>query len=87
MRFFCNFYYISQRIKIKFDTGIRNWMLILIFGSESGLGTISDNMTQNHYFTSLFDQTPLRNSIAMVTPEVPGDQELFERVCYTYIEY
>ena len=38
------------------------------------LGTISDNMTQNHYFTLLFGQTPLRNSIAMAIPKVPGDQ-------------
>ena len=46
------------------------------------LGTISDNMTQNHYFTSLFGQTPLRNSVAMATPKAPGDKKLFERVCY-----
>ena len=39
-------------------------------------------MTQNRYFTSLFGQTPLKNSIAMATPKVPGDQKLFERVCY-----
>ena len=25
---------------------------------------------------------PLRNGIAMATPKVPGDQKLFERVCY-----
>ena len=31
---------------------------------------------------SLFGQMPLRNRIAMVTPKVPGDQKLFERVCY-----
>ena len=28
---------------------------------------------------------PLRNSIAMAIPRVPGDQKLFERVCYTFI--
>ena len=33
---------------------------------------------------SLFGQTLLRNSIAMAT-QVPGDQKLFERVCYTLI--
>ena len=37
----------------------------------------------NHYFTSLCGQTPLRNSIAMATSKVPGDQKLFEAVCYT----
>ena len=37
MRFFCN-YFISLRIKLKFDTGIQNWMLILIFGSKSDFG-------------------------------------------------
>ena len=39
-------------------------------------------MTQNHYFTLLYGQTPLRNSIAMAPPKVPGDQKLFERVSY-----
>ena len=43
---------------------------------------ISDNMAQNHYVTSLFNQTSLGNSVAMATPTVPGDQKLFERVCY-----
>ena len=28
---------------------------------------------------------PLRNSIAMATPKVPGDQKLFERVCYMLV--
>ena len=28
---------------------------------------------------------PLRNSIDMATPKVPGDQTLFERVCYMLI--
>ena len=69
-----------------FDTGIQNWMLILIFGSKGGSG---DNLeqydTKKHYFMSLFGQTPLRNSITMATPKVPGDQKLFERVCYTLI--
>ena len=46
------------------------------------LGTISDNMTQNYYFTPLFGETPLRNSVAMVTLKALGDQKLFERVCY-----
>ena len=45
------------------------------------LGTISDDMTKKHYFMSLFGQTPLRNSVAMATPKVPGDQKLLERVC------
>ena len=31
---------------------------------------------------SVFGQTPLRNSVAMATPKIPGDQKLFERVCY-----
>ena len=37
MRLFRNFF-ISQRIKLKFDTGIQNWMLILIFVSKCGFG-------------------------------------------------
>ena len=86
MRFSVTF--ISQRIKLKFDTAIQNWMLILIFGSKMVLGTISDNLTQNHYFTSLFGQMPLRNSVAMATSKVSGDQKLkklFESMCYTLV--
>ena len=29
-----------------------------------------------------FCQTPLRNSVVMATPKVPGDQKLFERVSH-----
>ena len=58
-------------------------MLILIFAQKVVLGTISDNMThKNHYFTSLFRQLLLRNSIAMATPKILGDQKPLERVCY-----
>ena len=46
------------------------------------LGTIWDNMTQEPLFYVLFSQMPLRNSIAIATTKVPGDQKLFERVCY-----
>ena len=38
-----------------------------------------------NYFKSLFGQTRLRNSIAMATPTVPGDQKLFDRVYYMLI--
>ena len=58
-------------------------MLILIFGSKSGFG---DDFGQYDRKTiilhSLLVQTPLRNSIVMATPKVPGDQKLFERICY-----
>ena len=30
--------FISQRIRVKFDTGIQDWMLNLILSSKSGLG-------------------------------------------------
>ena len=50
------------------------------------LGTISDNMAQKtlfyDHFWRFFDQTPLGNDVAMATPKIPGDQKLFERVCY-----
>ena len=59
-------------------------MLILIFGSTSGFGNDfgQSDAQQKHYFSSRFGQTPLRNKITMATPKVPGDQKLFERVCY-----
>ena len=33
-------------------------------------------------FLAIFFQMPLRNSISMATPKIPGDPKLFERVCY-----
>ena len=58
-------------------------MLILIFGSKSGFGDdFGQYDKKTHYSTSIFGQTPLRNSVVMVTPKVPGDQKLFERVCH-----
>ena len=58
-------------------------MLILIFRSKSGFG---DDFRQYDskaiILCLLFGQTPLRNSVVMATPKVPGDQKLFERVYY-----
>ena len=34
------------------------------------------------HFDVFFGQMPLRNSVAMATPKIPGNQRLFERVCY-----
>ena len=49
-------------------------------------GSILDNMTQKPLFYIrfgvFFGQTPLRNNVVMTTPKVPGNQKLFERVCY-----
>ena len=58
-------------------------MLILIFGSKSGFGDdFGQYDTKTIILHPFFGQTPLRNSIVMATPEVSGDQKLFERVCY-----
>ena len=60
-------------------------MLILILGSKSGFG---DDFGQYdtktiilHPFWGFFGQMPLGKSVVMETPNVPGDQKLFERVC------
>ena len=85
MRFFCNFL-ISQPIKLKFGTGIQNWMLILISGSKSGFGDEFGQYDTKtiilHQFLAFFGQAPLRNSVAMATSKVPGNQKLFEKACY-----
>ena len=82
MRFFSNFF-ISQPIKLKFGTGIQNWMLILIFGSKSDLGNdFGQYDTKTIILCSLFGQMPLRYNVVIVTLKVPGNQNLFERVCY-----
>ena len=86
MRFFCNFL-ISQPIKLKFGTGIQNCMLILISGSTSGLGDDfgqydTKTIILHPFLAFIFGQASLRNSIVMATANVPGNQKLFERVCY-----
>ena len=82
MRFFRNFF-ISQPIKLKFGTETQNWMLILILGSKSGFGDdFRQYDTKTIILRRFFGQTPLRNSVAMATPKILGDQKLFERVCY-----
>ena len=82
MRFVRNFF-ISQPIKLKFGTDIQNWMLILIFGSRSGFrDDFGQYDTKTIILRPLFGQTPLRNSVVMATPKVPGDQKLFKGVCY-----
>ena len=58
-------------------------MLILIFGSKIGFGDdFRQYDTKTIILCPLFGQTPLRNSVVMATPKVPGGQKLFERVCY-----
>ena len=82
MRLFSNFF-ISEGIQVKFDTGIQNWMLILIFGSRSCFGDdFGQSDTETIILRCCLAKTPLRNSVKMGTPKVPGDQKLFERVCH-----
>ena len=81
-RFF-GYFFISQPIKLKFGTGIQNWMLILISGSKSDFrDDFGQYDTKTIVLRPFFGQTTFRNSVAMATPKVPGDQKLFERVCY-----
>ena len=61
-------------------------MLILIFGSKSDFrDDFGQCDTKTIVLRCFFGQLSLRNSIAMATPKVPGDQKLFERMCYTLI--
>ena len=58
-------------------------MLTLIFGTKSGSGDdLGQYDTKTIILCPLYGQTPLRNNVVMATPKVPGDQKLFERVCY-----
>ena len=78
--------FISQRIKIKFDTEIQIWMLILISGSKNGFGDdFGQSDTKKPLSYVVFGQTPLSNSVTMATAKVPDDQKLFEIVCYMII--
>ena len=62
-------------------------MLIHIADSKSGFGDdFGQLMAQKPlfyvHFWHLFGQTLLGHSIAMAAPKIPGNQKLFERVCY-----
>ena len=61
-------------------------MLIHITGSKSGFrddfGQYDAKTIILHPFFAFFGQTPLRYSVAMATPKIPGNQKLFEKVCY-----
>ena len=84
MRFFRNFFIFLTNFK--FGTGTQNWILIHIAGSKSGfrddLGQYEAKTIFLCSFSAFFGQTPLRNSVDMATPKIPGDQKLYERVCY-----
>ena len=82
MSFFVTFS-ISQPVKLKFGTGTQNWMLILILSSKGGFGDdFGQYDTKSIILRRFFGQTSLRNSVAMATPKIRGDQKLFERMCY-----
>ena len=80
------YFFVSKPIKLKFGTGTQNWMLIHIAGSKSGFrddfGQYGAKTIFYDHFWRFFGQTPLGNDVAMATPKIPGDQKLFERVCY-----
>ena len=81
MRFFRTFF-ISQPIKLKFGTGIQNWILILIFASKSGLG---DDFGQYDTKTIILRRSFAKRLLEIVLPWQHlrcHDQKLFERVCY-----
>ena len=79
---FCPNFFISQRIKLKFDTGIQNWMVILIFGSKSGFGDdFGQYDTKTIILRRFLAKRLLEIAFPWQTPKIPGDQKLFERVC------
>ena len=54
-------------------------MLILIAGSKSGFGDDFGRYdTKTIILRCIFGQKPLRNSVAMATDKIPGDQKLFK---------
>ena len=72
--------FIAQLIKFKFGTGIQKWMMILNFGSKSGLGDdFGQYVTQKPLF---LDKHLLEIAFAIATPKVIGDQKVLEMVCY-----
>ena len=62
-------------------------MLILTLDPKSDFGdSFGQYDTKTiilHPLLAFFGQTSLRNSVFMATRKMPGNQKLFERVCYT----
>ena len=56
-------------------------MLSLIVGSKSGFGDDFGHYGTKAIILHHFWPKPLRNSVAMATPKILGNQKLFERVC------
>ena len=82
LRYLYLYLFISQRIKLKFYTGIQNWMLVIIFGSNSGFG---DDFEQSDTKTIILRRFLAKRLLELATPKIPGDQHLCQRVCYTLI--
>ena len=61
-------------------------MLIYIAGSKKGFrddfGQYGAKAIILRPFLAFFRQTPLGYNVAMATPRIPGDQKLFEMMCY-----
>ena len=61
-------------------------MLIHIAGSKSGFrddfGQYGAKTIILRPFLAFFRPNAFGNDVAMATPKIPGDQKLFERVCY-----
>ena len=79
MRFFVTFLFLDQLSSsllqgLKFEADSYFW---------SGFGDdFRQYDTKTVILCRFFVQTPLRNNAAMATPKTPGDQKLFESVCY-----
>ena len=58
------------------------WFFFIFLPQKVAKGRFQTTRHKTHQFTSLFGQTPLRNSIAMATSKIPVDQKLFERMCF-----
>ena len=80
MRIFCfstNYAQISHRDS-KLDTNSYFWLMI----KKCFMDDFGQYDTKIIILRPLFDQMTLRKSIVMATPKDPGEQKLFERVCY-----
>ena len=68
---------------VKYGAGTQNWMLIRIAGSKSGFrDDFGQYDTKPIILRRFLVKRLLEIALPLATSKIPGDQKLFERVCY-----
>ena len=74
---------ISHQLRSNLVQGLKIGCWFLFWAQKVVLGTISDNITQKPlFYVILLAKRLLEIVLPWATPKIPGDQKLFEKMCY-----